>query len=97
MAGICIITPEGMKCIDSPIARHFPGSKACELLDLPQALQDASAEAVKGVRDAIKAQVTGSGQRLIRKVEEDAIARVVQLLIESDFDLTKPFTIVKQA
>jgi hypothetical protein len=92
---ICIITPEGMKCLSSPLARHFPGRKACEVLHLPVSLDGAAKAAVKAVRDSIKAQRTSSGKRLLRPQEETEIARVVQLLIEADFDLTKSFTIVK--
>jgi hypothetical protein len=92
---ICIITPEGMKCLSSPIAQHFPGDEPCVLLELQPEIQDAADGVCGAVSDAIKAKKTKDGKRVLSEGKEAEIARIVRLLIESEFDLTKPFTIVK--
>lgn len=92
---ICIITPEGMKCLSSPLAEHYPGDKPCVLrVPLPD-VGDAADAACIAVRDAVKAKKTETGGRVVSAGKEEEIVRVVRLLIESEFDLTKHFTIVK--
>ncbi len=93
---ICIITAEGMKCISSPLAQHYPGERACELVEPPVRFRDAAEGAATAVKEKIAEAVTRSGNPVIDDDNAKVIARVVKLLIECQFDLTGPFTIVKQ-
>lgn len=95
MASICIITPQGMKCIDSPCAQHYPGNKACEVIVFPADIQNAIDAAVADCETTIRNQRSTSGQRVASAWNAAEIARVVRLLIECDFDLTHGFTIAK--
>jgi len=92
---ICIITAEGMKCIDSPLAEHYPGDKPCVLVVPLQDIQDAADSACETLSETIKAKKTKTGGRVVSEGKEQEIVRVVKLLIECEFDLTRAFTIVK--
>jgi hypothetical protein len=82
---ICIITPGGMKCLSSPIKRHFPGRQACRIVAPIPAVQSAALRAVQ--RNLAHARLSAGAQVVI--------AKVVELMMASGVDGRMPFTIVK--
>ena len=99
---ICIITPEGMKCLSSPLKKHFPGKRDCVLAVTPTLVQKAADDACREMGkalDKVKRTKTARGKthivHVVSPAEYKQIQRLVRLAIESQFDLTKPFTIVK--
>ena len=82
---ICIITPGGMKCLSSPIKQHFPGARACKLLEPISAVEGAALKAIR--RNLAQVGVKPGAQKVI--------ARVVELMVSAGVDGRTPFTVVK--
>ena len=86
MAQICIITPEGMRCLSSPIKVHKEKSE-CGAPDADSAEGRRQARRVAEIRKALKPHVEAK--------KLDIIAKVTALMKSAPVGEDTGFTIVK--
>jgi hypothetical protein len=88
MAGkpICIITPEGLKCLASPIKTHHPGKADCTVAEE----SDARKKKVKLIATLLQ------DRRLdLSPAKLEVIAKVAALILDVRLNEDTPFTIVR--
>jgi hypothetical protein len=88
MAGkpICIITPEGLKCLASPIKTHHPGKADCTVAQE----SDARKKKVKLIEALL-----GDGQLDLSPAKLEVIVKVAALILDVKMHEDTPFTIVR--
>jgi len=88
MAGkpICIITPEGLKCLASPIKTHHPGRAECTVAEVSDARK-------KKVR--LIATLLQDGRLDLSPAKLEVIAKVAALILDVRLNEDTPFTIVR--
>jgi hypothetical protein len=83
---ICIITPEGLKCLASPIKTHHPGRAECTVAEV----SDARKKKVKLIATLLQ------DPRLdLSPAKLEVIAKVAALILDVRLNEDTPFTIVR--
>jgi hypothetical protein len=83
---ICIITPEGLKCLASPIKTHHPGRAECTVAEV----SDARKKKVKLIATLLQ------DRRLdLSPAKLEVIAKVAALILDVRLNEDTPFTIVR--
>ena len=83
---ICIITPEGLKCLASPIKTHHPGRAECTVAEV----SDARKKKVKLIATLLQ-----DGRLDLSPAKLEVIAKVAALILDVRLNEDTPFTIVR--
>ena len=83
---ICIITPEGLKCLASPIKTHHPGRAECTVAEV----SDARKKKVKLIATLLQ-----DGRLDLSPAKLEVIVKVAALILDVKMHEDTPFTIVR--
>jgi hypothetical protein len=89
---ICIMTPDGLRCLSSPLKQHVPGRRPCEEIEIDKELRDdLSEEAVERWVASLPRMpsLTDDGRRVL--------SNCVKLLLLKSVNLEGPLTLVKMS